>query len=96
MAHITGGGLLESCARACCRKHRGRNPEGRLAASQAVRTGCSREGNYVAEKEMHRTFNCGIGLVIVVAAADAEAAMAELKAQGEAVYNIGVISGPPG
>lgn len=42
------------------------------------------EGN-VAEKEMHRTFNCGIGLVIVVAAADAEAAMAELKAQGEAV-----------
>ena len=48
------------------------------------------EGN-VAEKEMHRTFNCGIGLVIVVAAADAEAAMAELKAQGEAVYNIGVI-----
>jgi hypothetical protein len=40
------------------------------------------EGN-VAENEMHRVFNCGIGLVIVVAAADAAAAMAELKAQGE-------------
>jgi phosphoribosylformylglycinamidine cyclo-ligase len=48
------------------------------------------EGN-VAENEMHRVFNCGIGLVIVVAAADAEAAMVELKAQGEAVYQIGKI-----
>jgi phosphoribosylformylglycinamidine cyclo-ligase len=48
------------------------------------------EGN-VAENEMHRVFNCGIGLVIVVAAADADAAMAELKAQGEAVYRIGKI-----
>jgi phosphoribosylformylglycinamidine cyclo-ligase len=48
------------------------------------------EGN-VAENEMHRVFNCGIGMVIVVAAADAEAAMAELKAQGEAVYRIGKI-----
>ena len=46
------------------------------------------EGN-VAENEMHRVFNCGIGLVVVVAAADAEAAMAELKAQGEAVYRVG-------
>ena len=48
------------------------------------------EGN-VAENEMHRVFNCGIGLVVVVAAADADAAMAELKAQGEAVYRIGKI-----
>jgi phosphoribosylformylglycinamidine cyclo-ligase len=48
------------------------------------------EGN-VAENEMHRVFNCGIGLVIVVAAADAEAALAELQAQGEVVYRIGKI-----
>jgi phosphoribosylformylglycinamidine cyclo-ligase len=48
------------------------------------------EGN-VDEKEMHRTFNCGIGLVIVVAAADAETAMAELQAQGETVYRLGRI-----
>jgi phosphoribosylformylglycinamidine cyclo-ligase len=48
------------------------------------------EGN-VAENEMHRVFNCGIGLVVVVAAADAEVAVAELKAQGEAVYRIGKI-----
>jgi phosphoribosylformylglycinamidine cyclo-ligase len=40
---------------------------------------------------MHRVFNCGIGLVVVVAAADADAAMAELKTQGEAVYRIGKI-----
>jgi len=40
---------------------------------------------------MHRTFNCGIGMAIIVAASDAEVAMAELKAQGEAVYRIGEI-----
>ena len=40
---------------------------------------------------MHRVFNCGIGLVIVVAAADAAAAMAELQATGETVYSIGKI-----
>ena len=40
---------------------------------------------------MHRTFNCGIGMVIIVSAAEADAAEAELKAQGEAVYRIGHI-----
>src|SRR5574343_713762 len=89
MAHITGGGLLENVPRVL--------PENVVA--ELTKSAWPRpklfdwmqaEGN-VAENEMHRTFNCGIGLVIVVAAADAEAAMAELKAQGEAVYNIGVI-----
>ena len=89
MAHITGGGLLENVPRVL--------PENTVAEIRKAAwprpklfDWMQQEGN-VAEKEMHRTFNCGIGLVIVVAAADAEAAMAELKAQGEAVYNIGVI-----
>jgi phosphoribosylformylglycinamidine cyclo-ligase len=89
MAHITGGGLLENVPRVL--------PDNTVAELQKAAwprpklfDWMQKEGN-VAEKEMHRTFNCGIGLVIVVAAADAEAAMAELKAQGEAVYNIGVI-----
>jgi phosphoribosylformylglycinamidine cyclo-ligase len=89
MAHITGGGLLENVPRVL--------PENTVAEIQKAAwprpklfDWMQKEGN-VDEKEMHRTFNCGIGLVIVVAAADAEAAMAELKAQGEAVFNIGVI-----
>ncbi len=89
MAHITGGGLLENVPRVL--------PENTVAEIQKAAwprpklfDWMQKEGN-VDEKEMHRTFNCGIGLVVVVAAADAEAALAELKAQGEAVYQIGVI-----
>ena len=89
MAHITGGGLLENVPRVL--------PENTVAEIQKsawprpkLFDWMQQEGN-VAENEMHRTFNCGIGLVVIVAAADADAAMAELKAQGETVYNIGVI-----
>ncbi len=89
MAHITGGGLLENVPRVL--------PENTVAELQKAAwprpklfDWMQAEGN-VAENEMHRTFNCGIGLVIVVAAADAEVAMAELKAQGETVYRIGQI-----
>ena len=89
MAHITGGGLLENVPRVL--------PENTVAELEKAAwprpklfDWMQAEGN-VAENEMHRVFNCGIGLVIVVAAADAAAAMAELKAQGEAVYQIGKI-----
>jgi len=89
MAHITGGGLLENVPRVL--------PENTVAELEKAAwprpklfDWMQAEGN-VAENEMHRVFNCGIGLVVVVAAADVDAAMAELKAQGEAVYRIGKI-----
>ena len=53
-------------------------------------TWLQQHGN-VADAEMHRVFNCGIGMAVVVAAADAERAMSELKILGEAVSRIGVI-----
>jgi phosphoribosylformylglycinamidine cyclo-ligase len=40
---------------------------------------------------MHRVFNCGIGLVLVVAEADATRAQALLEASGETVYRIGAV-----
>ncbi|MCL2523350.1 MAG: phosphoribosylformylglycinamidine cyclo-ligase [Betaproteobacteria bacterium] len=89
MAHITGGGLLENLPRVL--------PENTVADLDKAAWPRPRlfdwlqaEGQ-VAENEMHRVFNCGIGLALVVAAADAEAAMAELAAQGESVYRIGHI-----
>ena len=89
MAHITGGGLLENVPRVL--------PDRTVAELEKAAwprpklfDWLQAEGN-VAENEMHRVFNCGIGMVIVVASADAEHAMMELKAAGEAVYRIGRI-----
>jgi phosphoribosylformylglycinamidine cyclo-ligase len=40
---------------------------------------------------MHRVFNCGIGMTVIVSAEKADAAMAQLQAAGETVYRIGAI-----
>ncbi|CFN79852.1 phosphoribosylaminoimidazole synthetase [Bordetella pertussis] len=45
----------------------------------------------VADAEMHRVFNCGIGMVLVVAADQADAVAATLREQGEIVNRIGEI-----
>ena len=51
----------------------------------------------VAEDEMHRVFNCGIGMVICVAREQVAAATMLLKRQGELVYEIGFVeAGKPG
>jgi phosphoribosylformylglycinamidine cyclo-ligase len=95
LAHITGGGLtgnvpriLPNNLRATIRKAAWPRPE--------VFQWLQRAGN-VAEDEMFRVFNCGIGMVAVVAAADAKRAMDHLRAAGETVYEIGAIEkGPRG
>jgi phosphoribosylformylglycinamidine cyclo-ligase len=40
---------------------------------------------------MHRVFNCGIGMVVIVAKEDADAAMAQLTEAGENVSRIGAV-----
>jgi phosphoribosylformylglycinamidine cyclo-ligase len=89
MAHITGGGLLENTHRMF--------PD--AVAAELDRTRWPRlpifdwlqqHGN-VAAAEMHRVFNCGIGMVVVVAAADAERAEQLLRQSGEIVYRIGTV-----
>lgn len=93
MAHITGGGLTENVPRVL--------PEGMQAVLDsknwqmpALFQWLQKAGN-VADDEMHRVFNCGIGMVVVVAAADAEKTTAILQAQGETVFNIGTIRSLP-
>ena len=89
LAHITGGGLtgnvpriLPKRTRAVIRKASWPRPE--------VFQWLQRAGD-VAEDEMHRVFNCGIGMVVVVAEADAKRATQRLRASGETVYAIGTI-----
>ncbi|MDQ1523607.1 MAG: phosphoribosylformylglycinamidine cyclo-ligase, partial [Pyrinomonadaceae bacterium] len=59
----------------------------------SVFTLMQRLGN-VSETEMHRTFNMGVGMVIVCAPADAATIRAHVEARGERVYEIGrVVAG---
>jgi phosphoribosylformylglycinamidine cyclo-ligase len=50
-----------------------------------------KKGN-VAEDEMYRVFNMGIGMVVVVSADHADQIASELRASGETVYGIGEIA----
>ncbi len=93
IAHITGGGLVENIPRVlpdntCALMRRGSWSRPPLFDWLAGEGG-------VDEAEMHRVFNCGIGMVLVVAAADADAAYARLAAQGETVFRIGEIAARP-
>lgn len=89
VAHITGGGLPENLPRVLP-DNCAANID--LASWQrpAVFDWLAEQGN-VEPFEMLRTFNCGIGLVICLAAEDVEAATALLTEAGESVYRIGEI-----
>jgi phosphoribosylformylglycinamidine cyclo-ligase len=89
LAHITGGGLVENLPRVL--------PDGTKA--QLERSAwpmpplfrwLQQQGN-VADDEMLRVFNCGIGMAVVVAEEKADEARAALRRAGETVYRIGRI-----
>ena len=89
LAHITGGGLIENVPRALPEKTKAVIRKASWPRPEVFRW-LQREGN-LAEEEMQRVFNCGIGMVLVVAAADAKRAAELLRAAGETVYEIGAI-----
>jgi phosphoribosylformylglycinamidine cyclo-ligase len=89
LAHITGGGvsgnvprILPPGTRAVIRKAAWPRPPVFQWLQQA---------GGVAEDEMFRVFNCGIGMVAIVAASDAKRAAEDLRQSGETVYEIGVV-----
>jgi phosphoribosylformylglycinamidine cyclo-ligase len=89
MAHITGGGLTGNVPRVL--------PENVTAViRQSAWTlpplfqWLQAQGQ-VADAEMHRVFNCGIGMVVIVAAAEAARAQELLTTAGETVYTLGRI-----
>ena len=88
-AHITGGGLTENLPRVL--------PDGLTAALDTaswpmppVFDWLAREGG-ISAGEMRRTFNCGIGMVVIVESQSAPAVRSALEEAGEAVYAIGRI-----
>jgi phosphoribosylformylglycinamidine cyclo-ligase len=89
MAHITGGGITENVPRVL--------PAGLTAevkkgswAMPPLFTWLQAQGN-VLDEEMYRTFNCGIGMVVIVAKEQAQVALDLLQAEGETVSIIGHI-----
>ena len=89
LAHITGGGLIENLPRVLPSETRAIID---LAAwsPPPVFNWLAHCGD-IAEEEMLRTFNCGIGMVLVVPAADEGRISAALKDAGETVFPIGSI-----
>lgn len=89
LAHITGGGLPENLPRVLpsgCEARIRTNAWPRPAVFDWLQ----QAGN-VPEADMLRTFNCGIGMVVVVPAAHKDAAIASLTTSGEQVWELGTI-----
>jgi phosphoribosylformylglycinamidine cyclo-ligase len=93
MAHITGGGITGNLPR-CLPEAVAARVDANSWTRAPLFTWLQQAGN-VTPDEMLRTFNCGIGMCVVVAAADAAAAMAHLQASGETVWQIGEIVARP-
>ena len=89
IAHITGGGLTENLPRVL--------PEGTAAELDAAaweRSALFRwlqDEGAISDEEMYRTFNCGVGMCVVVAPADVEPALRRLGQLGETATRIGAI-----
>ena len=89
MAHITGGGITENIPRVL--------PAGLTAEIHAkswdlppLFQWLQSQGN-ITHSEMYKTFNCGIGMAVIVDKNDAAAAKKLLETAGETVYEIGTI-----
>jgi phosphoribosylformylglycinamidine cyclo-ligase len=89
MAHITGGGLVENIPRVL-REGLTAELDHRAWPLPPLFAWLQKHGG-VADAEMHRVFNCGIGMAVIVAAEDAQAATGLLSAAGEQVWQIGVV-----
>ncbi len=89
LSHITGGGLTENLPRVI--------PDGLQAEIDTtswqqgpVFDWLMEHGNIEID-EMRRTFNCGVGVVVIVAGQDTDAALDSLTAAGESAWSLGTI-----
>ena len=90
MVHITGGGFYENIPRALP-DHMGAEINGAAWTIPPVFRLLQEWGN-VDWTEMYRTFNMGIGMVLIVSSDEADRITAQLNAQNETVYHIGHVT----
>ena len=91
LAHITGGGITENLPRIF-----GRDLHAEIDVNswrQGPVFDWIASAGRIAADEMRRTFNCGVGMIVVVSPDDAEAALATLAASGERAWRMGRIAG---
>lgn len=89
MAHITGGGLIENVPRVLPEGVQARI-DGASWTRPAIFDWLEEKGN-IDRHEMHRVFNNGIGMVVIVKAEDADKAKQAFEATGEKVFTLGSI-----
>ncbi len=89
MAHITGGGLPENLPRVLP-DDLGARIDSKSWVRPEIFTWLQEQGN-IADAEMYRTFNCGIGMVLCVEAQHAKQCISTLEALGEKAWLIGEI-----
>ena len=89
LVHITGGGLVENIPRVL-QDHLTAVLDANSWTMPPLFQWLQQHGG-VADAEMHRVFNCGIGMTVIVSKENADAAFAQLEAAGETVYRIGEI-----
>src|SRR5690606_23084748 len=89
MAHITGGGIVDNLPRTLP-DGRGYRIDERSWDVPPLFRWLQRAGG-VDEAEMFRAFNMGVGLILVVAAADADAVLSTLRSAGESPWILGSV-----
>ncbi|HEY0335800.1 MAG TPA: phosphoribosylformylglycinamidine cyclo-ligase [Burkholderiales bacterium] len=89
MAHITGGGLVENVPRVLDQHLTARIDRAAWTVPSLFKW--LQDQGRVADEEMWRVFNCGIGMVLIVEAGDAAVALRTLADGGETAWRVGVV-----
>ena len=89
LAHITGGGFPDNIPRVLPDHLAARVNLAAIIVPAVF--GWLARGGALSEAEMLRTFNCEVGMIAIVAAGDAPAVLAKLRAEGETAFELGVL-----
>lgn len=90
IAHITGGGLIDNVPRILPKQCKVLMNLSSWTMPPVFQ--CLREAGKVSFRDMMRTFNCGLGMVLIVHGEDLEETLSRLRAMGESAYHVGEVA----